>query len=223
MKKTRGKKKKISPSKKTKKFYFFNNNKVSPVALASIIVVFLAIAFLLVFNHPTGNTISGKDIDVGNTASASLDNPAPDFLISLTSWLNVGNSLREVVIGIIVLLISFAILFDILTLTSIFSPWVSGILAGGLAIIAALTNVIRMGTLWMATWFAGLGVLAGFIEIGIAIVIFVGLAIGSPVIARFAAKRHANRQVVKSIKKAGDVEGAVAALKGINTELNRRT
>lgn len=223
MKKTRGKKKKASPSKKVNNFFIFKN-KVSPVALISLIVVFLAITALLIFNHPTGNTISGNaDLNIGSTAGAALDNPAPDAIITLTSWLNIGNSWKEIIIGLIVLIIVFVILFDILTLTSIFSPWVSGILAGGLSVIGALTNVIRVVTLWMATWFAGLGVLAGFIEIGIAIVLFVGLAIGSPTIARFAAKRHANRQVVKSIKKAGDVEGAVAALKGINTELNKRT
>jgi hypothetical protein len=223
MKKTRGKKKKINLSKKIKNFFIFKN-KVSPVAVISLIIVFLAIAGLLIFNHPTGNTISGNDVsnNVGAGLGSGLDNPAPDFVITLTSWLNIGTSWKDIVIGIIVFIIVFVILFDILTLTSIFSGWVSGILAGGLTIVAALTNIIRMATLWMATFAAGLGVLAGFIEIGIAIVVFVGLAIGSPVIARFAARRHANKQVVKSIKKAGDVEGAVAALKGINTELNKR-
>ncbi len=216
--KKKGNKKKVSSSRRKKKFFLFNN-KVAPIVIIAVVAL-LVLAILLSLFGPTGN-VAGN-VSSGSNASANpVNNPAPTIVINLTRWLNIGTSWKDIIIGFIVLAIIFAMLFDILTLTSIFSGWVAGIIAGGLAVIAALTDIIRNITIWFATVFAGLGVAAGFIEIGIALVIFVGLAFGSSRIAIWAAKRRAQAIHIRAIKKSAEVSGAITGLKAIWEQLKK--
>jgi len=213
--KKKGSKKKVnshnSSNKKQKKFFFFfAKNKVAPVVLA---FVFLALVILLPF-FTTGNavnsTVTGK--------ASFLDDPASVKIPSLLNWLNLGNTWREIIVFIIVFLILFAMLFDILTLVSIFSGWVSFIIALGMSIVAALIDLVRQISVLFITAGALLGIAAGFVEIGVGIVIFVGLTFASSRIAIWAAKRKAQKEELKAIKGAGQAGGAITGLKMIQKD-----
>jgi hypothetical protein len=218
MKKTRGKKKKVSSSKKIKNFFIFKN-KVAPIVF---IVALLALAALLIFfNHPTGNTISGNVNLVGNSV---LDNPAPAWVASVTSFLGVGETWKQVIIGIIIMLIIFAALYDMIELTSIITNnWVIAIIAAGLAIIFALVDIVRTIATWLFTFAATLGAIGIFLEIVISIFIFIGLSFGGNWIARWSAKRQANRTLARGIRNAGKLESGVAMIKAVEKAGNKGT
>ena len=213
--KKKGSKKKVNSSKKKRKFFsFFTKNKVAPVVLA---FVFLALVILLPF-FTTGNAVNTS---ISGHASF-LDNPVSINIPGALSWLEIGGSWREIIVYIIVLAIIFVMLLDMLTLVSIFSNWVSLVIAIGFSIIAALTNVIRQISIWVITIAAGAGIAGGFIEIIISIVIFVGLAFGSSKIAIFAAKRKAQREEIKAIKGAGKAGAAISGLKMIQEKFKHK-
>lgn len=205
--KKKGSKKKVNSRKKQKKFFFFNG-KVAPAVLA---FVFLALAILLPFiatGNAVNSTITGK--------ASFLDNPVSisgNWWDAVNNWLNVGNSWREVIVYIIVLVIIFAILLDILLLTSIFSSWVSVIIAIGFSIIASLVNIVRQLSVWIITITAELGLLAGFVEIVVSIVVFVGLVFASKPIAMFAAKRKAAAMTIRAIKSTGEAGAGMTGLR----------
>jgi len=204
--KKKGNKKKINSSKKEKGFFsFFTKRKVAPVVLA---FVFLALAILLPF-FTTGNAVNSS---VSGHASF-LDNPVSIKFPNAMNWLNIGNTWKDVIVYIIILGLIFVMLLDILLLTSLFSEWASFFIAVGFSIIGALTNVIRQISIWAITIAAGLGVVAGFIEIIVAIVVFVGLVFASPKIAGFAARRKAQAMKVRAIKSAGEAGGAISFLR----------
>ncbi len=205
--KKKGSKKKAVSHKKSKGFFlFFTHNKVAPAVLT---LVFLALVIALPF-FTTGNAVNSTI-----TGHSFLDEPASIKFPNALNWIQIGNTWREVIVYIIVLAILFVILFDILSLASIFEPWVSGIIAGGFSIIAALTDIIRQISMWAITIASGAGIAAGFLEIIISIVIFVGLIFGSSRIAIFSAKRKAQREQIKAIKGAGDAGAAITGLKMI--------
>ncbi len=219
MKTKRGKKKVSSHKKKEKFFSFLFKNKVAPLVLA---LVFLVLAILLSF-VTTGNAVNSSI-----TGKASfLDDPVNWDWLNSVDWLQICEHAigptgaqssctgREILIYVIVLAIIFVMLLDLLLLTSIFSGWVSFVIALGFSIIAAMVGTIRIIATWIITLGAGLGIAAGFLEIIISIVIFVGLAFGSSRIAIWAAKRRAQRETIKAIKGAGETGGAITALKMI--------
>ena len=216
--KKKGSKKKVNSFKKRKKFFFVNSKLTSNV----LVFVFLALVILLPF-FTTGNTvnttITGQAGASGSWAGSTnaLKQPVSWKWLNAVEWLGLGQplTLQEFIVFVIVLLIIFVMLFDIFSLTSIFSPWVSAVIAGGMAIIASLIGWMRALSTWFITIGAGLGVAAGFIEIGIALVIFVGLSFGSSRIAIWAAKRRAQREEIAAIKGAGQAGGAITALKMI--------
>jgi len=213
MKKKRGRKvvkKKVSFLDKVKKF-FSPNGKVAPVVL---MFVFLALAILLPLV-----TTGHAPVDMVSGGSSILDKPVSIQLPDAMSWLRACSadtcSWKEVIVFIIVLAIIFVILLDILTLLSIFSTWVSIVIAVGFSIIGVLTNVIRQISIWVITIAAGAGIAAGFIEIIISIVIFVGLVFGSSKIAIWAAKRKAQKEEISAIEGAGTAGAAITGLKMI--------
>jgi hypothetical protein len=214
--KKRGSKKKVNSSKRKKRFFFFGKNTTTFV----LAFVFLALVILLPL-FTTGNavnsTITGQ-VSSGNV----LDQPVTWNWLNSVEWLGIGNTWKELIIYLVTLAIIFVMLFDILSITSIFSPWASGVIAGGMAIVAALIGFIRIITTWFITIGATMGVAAGFLEIGIAIVIFVGLAFGSSKIALFAAKRKAQKEIVAGIKGAGEAEGAITGLRRIQRRFRKK-
>ena len=212
MKKKRGKKKAVSPKKK--RVFFLFGNKVAPIVLACI---FLALAIFLSIISTTGNAVNSS---VTGQASV-LDNPTSINLPSGLSWMQIGNTWREIIVFIIVLAIIFVMLYDILTLVSIFSNWVYLVIAIGLSIIAALFGWIRQASVWAIGIAAGMGVAAGFIEIIVSIVIFVGLVIGNNWMAKWAAKRKGQKEYVKSIQSSGQAKAAIRGLRELQKEFRK--
>jgi ascorbate-specific PTS system EIIC-type component UlaA len=206
----------VSSNKKKRKFFsFFSNNKVAPVVLA---FVFLALALVLPFIS-TGNAVNSSITGQASNINI-LDTPIniPDSI----QWLGLGNTWQQVIIFIIVLAIIFVMLFDMLDLVSIFTDWVSGVIAGGMAIIAALIGFIRTVVVWLITIGATMGILAGFLEIGVSIVIFVGLIFAGPKIGEFAARRKAVRYHIKGIKGTAEATTAISGLRQMGEELASR-
>ncbi|MFH1503549.1 MAG: hypothetical protein ABIE36_02740 [Candidatus Diapherotrites archaeon] len=138
-------------------------------------------------------------------------------------FLNITGTWREVVLGLIVLLIIFAALYDILMLINIFQiKWVKIIIAAGLAIVAALTNVVSKFTLFLLKVAAGFGAIGIFIEIIITIILFVGLAMGSNWIAKWAAKRKGQAAELAAIESSGDTKAAIRGMRNIQEEFERK-
>ena len=213
--KKKGSKKKVNSSKKKRKFFsFFTKNKVAPVVLA---FVFLALVILLPF-FTTGNAVNSSITGRANF----LDNPASIKILPIISWLDIGNTWRDIIVYIIVLAIIFSILLDILLITSLFSGWVCFVIAIGFSIIGSLVGLIRQISVLAITISAGAGIVAGFIEIIVAIVVFVGLVFASQPIARFAARRKAQAEEIRAIGGAGKVKAAVRGLRIIEKGLRSK-
>ncbi len=209
--KKKGSRKKVNSSKRKKKFFFFKW-KLSTFVLT---FVFLALVILLPF-MTTGNAVNTTV--TGQVSQSFLDNTpsiSGPWWDAVNNWLSIGNTWRDIIVYIVVLLILFVMLYDILLLTSIFSGFASFVIALGMSVIAALTNIIRQVSVWFITIAATMGIAAGFLEIGIAIIIFVGLVFGSSQIAIWAAKRRAQKEEIMAIKGAGQAGAAIRGLKMI--------
>jgi hypothetical protein len=217
MKKTRGKKKKVSSSPKKIKRFFLFNNKVTPIAL---IVALLTLAVLLIFfNNSTGNSISGRGVD----AVFSLTGSPPQFVLSITDFLNLGSTWKEIIISLVVLVIIFAGVFDILELTSLFNnSWVLYVISGGLAVIACLTEGVYNIVNFALRFAAGAGAIGVAVEIVIAIAMFIGLSFGSNFIARWAAKRKGQKEYIKAITSSDEAGAAIKGLRHIQKEFKRK-
>jgi len=213
--KRKGGKKKVNSSGRKKKFFFLNG-KLTPTVL---VFVFLALAILLPF-ITTGNAVNTTV--TGQVSESFLDKPAAINWPNALGWLDIGNTWRDIIVYIVVLLILFVMLYDILLLTSIFSGLASFVIALGMSVIAALTNIIRQVSVWFITIASTMGIAAGFLEIGVSIVIFVGLVFGSSRIAIWAAKRKAQREEIKAITGAGQAGAAISGLKDIQEKFRHK-
>lgn len=145
------------------------------------------------------------------------------FMQWVTDILGLGGTLKEVIIGFIILAIIFAGIYDILELTSIFdSRWVKIVISLGLGIITALTGIINRFSIFMLSFAAGLGTVGIVIEIVVAIVIFIGLSFGSNWAAKFAAKRKGQKEHIKAIKGADEAGAAIAGLKQLQKDFKSK-
>jgi hypothetical protein len=234
MKKTRGKRGKASSHKSSKKHSSFFK-KYFPVILVA--AVLLTIVILFSVTNSTGNVVTGNAETVlpngahGTDTTDILSNSVPNWGESVVNFFNtgaptdavkIGTTWKDLIIVIVVFVIILAGMFDILTLTSIFdNAWVIWIMSVGLAIIASLTGVIRNVTTFLIQVAAGFGAIGIAVEIIISIVIFIGLSIGGTFFAKWAAKRKAQKEMVKSIKGAGSAAAAITGLKDIQKALRK--
>jgi hypothetical protein len=215
MKKKGSKKKKnnsVHSSKKVKRFFFFNN-KVAPMVFIAGVLVFAL--FLFFFNSSTGGVISGNAI--------TLTTSPPQFILTITDFLNLGAIWKDILISLIVLVILYAGLYDILELTSIFSnPWVMHIIAGGLALIACLTSLVYTIVTFALQVASSIGAFGIAIEVIMAVVVFIGLSFGSSKIALWAAKRKAQQAMIKTSVAAGDVAAGIRGMRTIEKEFKKK-
>lgn len=187
------------------------------------IIAFICITLMLAaIGKPTGNIISENTISM--TGNVFLDEAPPETVSNIWDALNlVGNTWKDVIISVIVLLILFVGIYDLLELTTIFSNWwVILIISAGMSIIAALTNIIRNITYGLISFAAGFGALGIAIEIIISIIIFIGLSVGSNWIAKWAAKRKGQKEYIKSIKSSSEAGAAIRGLREIQQEFKRK-
>jgi len=152
-------------------------------------------------------------------SAASLDDaPKSQIIIDVTSFLNLGSAWKEIIIGIIILAIIVFALFDILSLTSLFSAPANLVISIGLGLIFLITGMVNGFTLFMTQLLAGLGAFAIWFEIGISLLIFIGLSMGSGPIQRWAARMHGNRLKVKAMESANTVNAGATFLKRVSKD-----
>jgi len=157
-------------------------------------------------NLPQTNAILDKEI----TAKVSL---------WISTFLNLGTTYKEFIMGLIVMLIVIAGLYDLLTLTSLFQgKFVKVIIAVGLGVIMALSTLLYQFTLFLLRIAATFGAIGVVIEIIVAIVVFVGISVGSVPLATLAAKRYAAQSAIKAIKGGSNVAGGIKILKDVFKE-----
>ncbi|MCK9568294.1 hypothetical protein M0R72_05075 [Candidatus Pacearchaeota archaeon] len=153
-------------------------------------------------------------------SAAVLDeSPTSQIVINVTDFFNFGSTWKEIIIGIIITGIMVFALFDILSLTSLFSTPANLVISIGLSLIFLLTGMVNKITVFMTQILAGLGAFAIWFEIGISIVIFIGLSVGSGPIQRWAAKMHGNRLKVKAMESANRVNAGSRFLKDVERDL----
>lgn len=156
-------------------------------------------------------------------SAAVLDEAAPASIVFISQILNLGSVWKEIIIGLIMLAIIIAALYDILELTSIFeSKPVKIIISVGLGLVFALTGLVNNFTIGMISFAAGFGAFAIWVEIMISILIFIGLSIGSTFISKWAAKKYANKQLVTAVKSGGEAAGAIRGLRTIQKEFKSK-
>jgi len=142
------------------------------------------------------NFFIGKPVDQGTWYSG------------IFNFLELGETWQQVILGIIIILIIFAGIYDILELVSIFElSWVKYLIAGGLGIAAGIIGLTRIISILLLSLVAGIGAIGIFIEIGVSIVIFILLSFGSGTAARFAARRRAAKAIAKGTLFAGKLRG----------------
>jgi hypothetical protein len=148
-------------------------------------------------------------------SAAFLDEAVPASASFLQSIFQLGETWKEVIIGLIFLAIIISGVYDILLLTSIFSDKspVKIIISVGLGLVFALTGMVNGFTTWMLQFAAAGGVLVIVIEIVVSLLIFFGLSIGSYPIAKWAAKRQANVAMVNAVKESGKTAAGAEFLK----------
>lgn len=141
----------------------------------------------------------------------------------ILGFLNLTGTWRQIILGILILLIIFAAMYDILQLISIFqSKWVLILISFAIALAAALTDFVHKMAVLLTQILGGLGVAAIFIEIVICIVIFVGLSFGSTWIGKWAAKRKGNVEEIKAIAGAGQTKAAIRGMREIQREFRKK-
>ncbi len=151
-----------------------------------------------------------------SAASALENSPKSQIVVVIVDFLNLGSTWKEIIIGIILLAIIAFALFDILSITSLFSTPANLVISIGLGLIFLISGMVNSLTIFMSQLLAGLGAFAIWFEIGFAIVIFIGLSIGSGPIQKWAAERHASRLQVKAMESANTVNAGAEFLKRVS-------
>jgi hypothetical protein len=162
-------------------------------------------------NEPKGATW------LDQTPSESESSGA-QFFARIMAFLGIGETWKQIIVGIIVFLIIFAGLRDILTLTSLFEK-ANFIIAFGLAVIAMLSGLVNGIATAMLSLAATLGTLGIVLEIIIAIVIFIGLTVANERISMFAAKKYAVNAKVKGLKSGAEGAAGFKALRDLFKEM----
>ena len=125
-------------------------------------------------------------------SASVLDNSPSQSVLNLTNILNLGNTWKEIIIGLIFSVVLFAFLFDLFGFFSV-GKTLNIVLSVGLTIAFAYfswTNKIVLFILSFAVAFGTLGVIGLVI---LSIIIFIGLSSASLPIAKFAAKHRRYR------------------------------
>ena len=146
------------------------------------------------------------------------------FYDVISSYLIPGGmeGLSGLVIGIVTIVILFAIFLDVLTLIAPFSKGVIWIMAIGFGLIAVLfkLNVTVAGWIFAigATIFAWAGALAGVLTIVLGIIILAAIFFGGQWIMKWAANVRLRRQGFEKVGKARTKGQTIKALSEMSKE-----
>ncbi|MEK6917541.1 MAG: hypothetical protein AABW51_01195 [Nanoarchaeota archaeon] len=127
-----------------------------------------------------------------------------------------GADRQQIILTLIVIVILFAVLYDI----TMFMPFITSnpvryIVAGGLTLAAVITGgmyKIYNAVLVVVASFGAAGV---FIAIFVSIAIFIGLMVGNTFLAKWAAKIKGQQEELKAIKNANEAGATIQALRAL--------
>lgn len=134
-----------------------------------------------------------------------------------------GETPVQIITALIVSLIIMAVFYDIIALIGIIHiEWVQLVVSIGLGLIAVILKWPIKATAWIMSIGAGLGAIGIALEIGIVVVIFIGLVFGSTRVAKFAIKRKAQAEEIRVTKNVAQAKTAFGALRELDTEFRKR-
>jgi len=148
-------------------------------------------------------------------SASVLEEPLPEdgFLIKVARALNLGVNYNTFFISIIMIAIIILALYEILTLTSLFQDGkVKIIISIGLGFIFVLTGGVNAITKFMVGLLSWAGAFAIWLEIGVSIVIFIGLSIGAGPIQNWANKQYARREKYIASRRSAKVNAGAKFL-----------
>jgi len=143
-----------------------------------------------------------------------------NFLVGIFGPLYGSTDPMMIFMCILVTLIFYGIAYDFLDLASIISSNLLKItISIGVAIMAIWLGWPIDLALWGLGFFTFVGAFGFLFEILAIGAVMVGLIFGNQAIAKWAARRKASAAIIRSIKTAGSVRGAITGLKEIGREL----
>ncbi|MFA5071406.1 MAG: hypothetical protein WC511_03515 [Candidatus Pacearchaeota archaeon] len=160
----------------------------------------------------------------GGTSSPStfLSEAVPWSKTFLTQLFRLGDTWNEFIIGIIILAIMIAALYDILALTSVFQGnAVKIIISVGLGLVFAITGMVNGFSIWMIEFAAGFGAGIIWLEIIAALIAFVGIIWGGGPIQRWAARRKSQFDYSQAIEAGGKIRGGIKILADVTKEAEK--
>jgi len=169
-------------------------------------------------SSPPSATSADAVTSAAQSAVQTKLNSAPTVVVVnwIAGFLNIGPTWKQIIIGLVIILIISAGFYDILGFTLMSNDKVKVIISIALGLIAALVGLVNSIVTAALSLIVTLGIAGIFLDIGMAVVIFIGLIFASTPIARFAAKREAQKQIIEGISEGGKAGKAFTALKTLN-------
>lgn len=134
-----------------------------------------------------------------------------------------GSDQKTIILGIIIIAIIFAGMFDILTLVPFFTtPWVKYLIAAGISIAAILLEWPAAISYWGLGLAASFGAAGIFLVIILAVVIFVIAAFAGSKVKIMAARRKAIEDEAAIMRESGNIVGAGRLLRDFGSEIKKQ-
>lgn len=181
----------------------------------------MKVGFLLVFLFMFATTF---------VMAASVDDVIanPNWLVGFINFLklgtsdNIGATWADFIVALAVLLLVFAVVFEVLSFTAFETPWVKYSVAVAVAVLTAIFGGINWFAEWMLIITGDFAILAVGIVIVVALAFFIG---GSFFKGRMKAMGYKSKSdeveglmTLAAKSKAGDLEAAAEVLKKAHKE-----
>jgi hypothetical protein len=132
----------------------------------------------------------------------------------------VSGNWRETILFLIVLVIMFAVIYDItMFFPFISSPWVRYVIAGGLTVAVLVLGWVQWLSDYALTWAAGLGAFTVFFLIIGGFVMLIALASGHNLIMRWATRVRMGMEAMRADRAAHETAQTIRSLREIHDEL----
>jgi hypothetical protein len=139
-----------------------------------------------------------------------------NFKITITEFTeeNIGDTPKDIIVGLIITLIIFAGLYDMVVIIGLFQhEWVRYTIAGGITLIGIMFGFVRTIVEYGAGFAAALGAIGIILEIVIISVIFIFLVFGAQWASKFAAKRKAGLKKAMAIEDSAEIAAGIKKIK----------
>jgi len=148
-------------------------------------------------------------LSVGDNVSS------PAWLVKTIAFLNLGTTWAQVIAAICVFAIIVAALYDILSFTAFGNDYVKMIIAVAIGIITAISGGIMLMSAALLQLVGGATILGVVIAVIIAIFFFVIASFFTSKLKSAQARRAADDEYNKIVKKTGKLKGGVSVLASV--------